>query len=279
MPLQSSGAISMNDMRSEFGFGSSSISMSQLYRGGSYVDTEQSSTSIISSVTDSGYGQAGYSQRYNYGNLNDWTFASTTTTGSRAQNFYGGRFPFQMGYLYNGEQASSELQTLSAANGGGTRAGVYGYYIYNGASLTYESGAVFYYACMNTTSGGNYHVHNVTFAIAGTYYVYVGQPNAYPYDQYYYYSVSGANSGNVTNKNAYAYTEGNTAGSLGINGTTIGVSANQTVTFTMNQRAASVQQFLSISTKNNAWNSRVMTVNSGVPGSGQISFSQLYGAT
>ena len=38
MALQSSGTISMNDMRSEFGFGSSSISMSQLYRGGSYVD-------------------------------------------------------------------------------------------------------------------------------------------------------------------------------------------------------------------------------------------------
>ena len=276
MPLQSSGAISMNDMRSEFGFGSSSISMSQLYRGGSYVDDEQSRTDLISSVSDSGYGQSGYSQRFNYGNLNNWSFS---TTGNPPQNFYGGRFPFQMGYLYNGQQASSDLQSLSAANGGGTRAGTYGYYMNNGAAFNYESGAVFHHVGTNQTSGGNYHVHNITFAIAGTYYVYVGQSNGYPYDQYFYYSVSGANSGNVTNKNAYGYTIGNTAGSYGVNGTAIGVSANQTVTITLNQRANSIAHEMSISTKNNQWNSRVAQVNSGVPGSGQISFSQFYGAT
>ena len=274
MPLQSSGAISMNDMRSQFGI-SGSISMSSLYRGGSYVDTEQARTDLISSVTDSGYGQAGYTQRFNYGNLNNWSFS---TTGNPPQNFYGGRFPFQMGYLYNGQQASSDLQSLNASNGGGSRAGTYGYHLYNGAALTYESGAMFYHVGTNTTSGGNYHVHNITFAVAGTYYVYVGQANGWPYDQYFYYSVSGANSGNVTNKNAYGYTIGNTAGSFGINGTTINVSANQTVTITLNQQAGSISQECSISTKNNQWNSRVAPVNTSVPGSGQISFSQFYGA-
>ena len=273
MPLQSSGAISMNDMRSEFGI-SGSISMSQLYRGGSYVDTEQARTDLISSVTDSGYGQSGYSKRFNYGNLNNWSFS---TSGNPPQNYYGGRFPFQMGYLYNGQQASSELQTLGPSNAGGSRAQTC--FIYNGATLNYESGAMFYYVATNQTSGGNYHVHNITFAVAGTYYVYVGQANGYPYDQYYYYSISGANSGNVTNKNAYGYTIGNTAGSFGVNGSTINVSANQTVTLTLNQQAGSISQECSISTKNNQWNSRVAQVNTSVPGSGQISFSQLYGAT
>jgi hypothetical protein len=47
----------------------------------------------------------------------------------------------------------------------------------------------------------------------------------------------------------------------------------------MLQTAASIVQFLSISTKNTQWNSRVAQVNTSVPGSGQISFSQLYGAT
>ena len=275
MPLQSSGAISMNDMRSEFGI-SGSISMSQLYRGGSYVDTEQSRTDLISSVTDSGFGQSGYSQRFNYGNLNNWSFS---TTGNPPQNFYGGRFPFQMGYLYNGQTGSSDLQSLSAANGGGTRAGTYGYYMYNGAARNYDSGAVLYYACTHGMSASSPHTLNVTFAVAGTYYIFAGQPNAYPYDQAYRYSISGANSGNITNKYAYGYTEGNTAGSFGVNGRTITVSANQTVTFTMLQTSQSVQQFLSISTKNTQWNSRVAQVNTSVPGSGQISFSQLYGAT
>ena len=273
MTLQSSGSISMDQMRTEFGI-SGSISMSDLYRGGSYVDTEQARTDIISSVSDSGFGQSGYSKRFNYGNLNNWSFS---TSGNPPQNYYGGRFPFQMGYLYNGQQASSELQTLSAANAGGARAQTC--YIYNGAALNYESGAVLYYACTHGMSSSSPHTLNVTFAVAGTYYIFAGQPNAYPYDQAYRYSISGASSGNVTDKYAYSYTEGNTAGSFGVNGSTITVTANQTVTFTMLQTSQSVQQFLSISTKNDQWNSRVAQVNTSVPSSGQISFSELYGAT
>ena len=274
MPLQSSGAISMNDMRSEFGI-SGSISMSSLYRGGSYVDTEQSRTDLISSVSDSGFGQGGYSKRFNYGNLNNWSFSTTT---SSYQNFYGGRYPFQMGYLYNGQTGSSDLQSLDSSNAGGTRTEA-AYYMYNGAAKDYDSGAVLYYACTHGMSSSSPHTLNVTFAVAGTYYIFAGQPNAYPYDQGYRYSISGASSGNVTNKYAYGYLEGNTAGSFGVNGSTITVTANQTVTFTMLQTAASLQQFLSISTKNTQWNSRVAQVNTSVPGSGQISFSQLYGAT
>ena len=96
MALQSSGSISMDQMRTEFGI-SGAISMSDLYRGGSHVDTEQARTDLISSVSDSGFGQSGYSKRFNYGNLNNWSFSTTTS-----QNYYGGRFIYQMGYLYNG---------------------------------------------------------------------------------------------------------------------------------------------------------------------------------
>ena len=273
MTLQSSGSISMDQMRTEFGI-SGAISMSDLYRGGSYVDTEQARTDLISSVSDSGFGQSGYSKRFNYGNLNNWSFGTTTS-----QNYYGGRFIYQMGYLYNGQTGSSDLQSLDSSNGGGTRAGTYGYYMYNGSAKDYDSGAVLYYACTHGMSSSSPHTLNVTFAVAGTYYIFAGQPNAYPYDQGYRYSISGASSGNVTNKYAYGYLEGNTAGSFGVNGSTITVTANQTVTFTMLQTAQSIQQFLSISTKNDQWNSRVAQVNTGVPSSGQISFSELYGAT
>ena len=73
MTLQSSGAISMGDMRTEFGI-SGSISMSDLYRGGSEVPTTAELTNAISSVSDSGYGNSGYSQRYNVCNLNTASF-------------------------------------------------------------------------------------------------------------------------------------------------------------------------------------------------------------
>lgn len=274
MPLTSSGAISMNDMRTEFGFGGNSISANQLYRGGTYVDATQTVNNAISSVTDSGFGGGGASQRFNFGNLANWSFANTSS-----QNYYGGRFPFQMGYLFNGSVASAALRSLSTANMGGSRATTP--YQFNGVTVSnsYDPGSILYYA--GTAAGGGYTTHtmNVTFAIAGTYYVYTHQTNNYPYDQYCYLTVSGANSGNVTNRNVYNYGLSNYAGSLNISGTTIGVSANQTVTLTMSQLASSIVHEMAISTSATVWNTRSMSVNSGVPGSGQISFNQLYGAT
>ena len=66
MALQSSGAISMSEIRSEIGT-SGAISMSDLYRvnANSEFPTEKELTNAISSVSDSGYGNSGYSQRYN----------------------------------------------------------------------------------------------------------------------------------------------------------------------------------------------------------------------
>ena len=66
MALQSSGAISMSEIRTEFGM-SGSISMSTLYRGGSNVPTEKTLIDAITSVSNSGFGYIGYGGvRYNY---------------------------------------------------------------------------------------------------------------------------------------------------------------------------------------------------------------------
>ena len=66
MPLTSdtSQSMSLEQIRTEY-FGSEytgSISMNQLYRGGSYVDSTKEVTDAISSITASGFGQAGYVQ-------------------------------------------------------------------------------------------------------------------------------------------------------------------------------------------------------------------------
>ena len=149
MTLQSSGAISMNDMRTEFGI-SGAISMNGLYRGGSEVPSTKELTNAISSISDSGYGVSGYSQRYNVGNLN---------TSNAGTGYYGGVFPFQYGYLFNNQAASSNIQSSGAS------------YINNGAAKnsTYDSIMTMFGTCGNGQSISL--VHNITFARAGTYYV------------------------------------------------------------------------------------------------------------
>ena len=111
MTLQSSGAISMNDMRTEFGI-SGAISMSDLYRGGSEVPSTKEITDAISSVSYSGVSSAtlGYSQRYMYGNLH------TYSGGIGA----GGTFAY--GFMYNNLALSSVFDTRLINNGGITGA-------------------------------------------------------------------------------------------------------------------------------------------------------------
>ena len=59
MTLQSSGAISLDQIRTEYGI-SGAVSMNQLYRGGSHVDATKTLTDALSSVSNTGYGFAGY---------------------------------------------------------------------------------------------------------------------------------------------------------------------------------------------------------------------------
>ena len=98
MTLQSSGSISMDQMRTEFGI-SGAISMSDLYRvnTSSEFPTAKERTDAISSVSYSGVSGAtlGYSERYMYGNLH-------TYSGSLGA---GGNWAY--GFIYNNSALSS----------------------------------------------------------------------------------------------------------------------------------------------------------------------------
>jgi len=238
MALQSSGAISMSEIRSEIGT-SGAISMSDLYRvnSSSEFPTTKELTNAISSVSDSGYGNSGYSQRYNVGNLNTASFVSGYT--------------FQYGYLFNNQAASSSIQSNAT-------------YINNGASVSAQYDSIM---TMFGTSGGGQSkslVHNITFARAGTYYVW-----GYDLDNFGTITVSGANSGNISAtslSNSYVLKA------------TIGVSASQTVVITVANAGEKIVFGFNISTSSSTHLDKTITVNSGVPSSGAISFSDLYGA-
>jgi hypothetical protein len=238
MALQSSGAISMSEIRSEIGT-SGAISMSDLYRvnSSSEFPTTKELTNAISSVSDSGYGNSGYSQRYNVGNLNTASFVSGYT--------------FQYGYLFNNQAASSSIQSNAT-------------YINNGASVSTQYDSIM---TMFGTSGGGQSkslVHNITFARAGTYYVW-----GYDLDNFGTITVSGANSGNISAtslSNSYVLKA------------TIGVSASQTVAITVANAGEKIVFGFNISTSSSTSLDKTITVNSGVPSSGAISFSDLYGA-
>ena len=238
MALQSSGAISMSEIRSEIGT-SGAISMSDLYRvnANSEFPTEKELTNAISSVSDSGYGNSGYSQRYNVGNLNTASFVSGYT--------------FQYGYLFNNQAASSSIQSNAT-------------YINNGASVSTQYDTIM---TMFGTSGGGQSkslVHNITFARAGTYYVW-----GYDLDNFGTITVSGANSGNISAtslSNSYVLKA------------TIGVSASQTVVITIANSGEKIVFGFNISTSSSTSLDKTISVNSGVPSSGAISFSDLYGA-
>ena len=238
MALQSSGAISMSEIRSEIGT-SGAISMSDLYRvnSSSEFPTTKELTNAISSVSDSGYGNSGYSQRYNVGNLNTSSFV--------------GGYTFQYGYLFNNQAASSSIQSNAT-------------YIMNGSSANATFDNIMFMQGTSASGQAKSFVHNITFARAGTYYVW-----GYDLDGFGTVAVSGANSGNIsatTNNSTYTLRA------------TIGVSANQTVTITMVNTNERIVFGFTISTSNSTHNDKTITVNSGVPSSGAISFSDLYGA-
>ena len=246
MTLQSSGAISMGDMRTEFGI-SGAISMSDLYRGGSEVPTTAELTNAISSVSDSGYGQSGYSERYNVGNLN---------TSNAGTGYYGGVFPYQYGYLINNQGASSSIINSGASG------------LFSGGALSFTADNIMYMGASGRSGQAvNTWEHDITFARAGTYYVW----------GYSYFAagatiaISGANSGNIS-----ATSMTNSGYRLD---STIGVSANQTVSIDITSGGERIFFGFSISTSNSTHLDKTISANTGVPSSGTISFSDLYGAS
>ena len=138
-------------------------------------------------------------------------------------------------------------------------------YINNQGSVSTQYDSIM---TMFGTSGGGQSkslVHNITFARAGTYYVW-----GYDLDNFGTITVSGANSGNISStslSNSYVLKA------------TIGVSASQTVAITIANSGEKIVFGFTISTSNSNYLDKTITVNSGVPASGAIDFSDLYGAT
>ena len=137
-------------------------------------------------------------------------------------------------------------------------------YINNQGSVSTQYDSIM---TMFGTSGGGQSkslVHNITFARAGTYYVW-----GYDLDNFGTITVSGANSGNISAtslSNSYVLKA------------TIGVSASQTVAITVANAGEKIVFGFNISTSSSTSLDKTISVNSGVPSSGAISFSDLYGA-
>ena len=238
MALQSSGAISMSEIRTEFGM-SGSISMSTLYRGGSNVPTEKTLIDAITSVSDSGFGYIGYGGvRYNYGDLSTATAVADSRYHQQSN-----------GYLFNNTSPSASVSSKTPTPS--SLSGI--------LSCRIDSSAL---ANESTPSGfGNAPVLTVTFAKAGTYYVWANE-----FDNQGFLTVSGADSGNlsrtqISNSSVVLYAS-------------IVVVADDVITITMAFNECILYD-LHISTKSGSI-SRLTDINTDVPTSGAITFSDFY---
>ncbi|MGB0141501.1 MAG: hypothetical protein ACPF8W_00355 [Luminiphilus sp.] len=127
MTLQSSGAISMSQIRSEFGGGSGAISFSDFYRGGSKVRSKASNntaTNLAASVPTSG--AIAFSNFYGQARAFRKTYTATATNQNASSVFgsdYGVNYPkeivinsgVELGATTTGEEA---LQINSGLSGG-----------------------------------------------------------------------------------------------------------------------------------------------------------------
>ena len=238
MALQSSGAISMSEIRTEFGM-SGSISMSTLYRGGSNVPTEKTLIDAITSVSDSGFGYIGYGGvRYNYGDLSTATAVADSRYHQQSN-----------GYLFNNTSPSASVSSKTPTPS--SLSGI--------LSCRIDSSAL---ANESTPSGfGNAPVLTVTFAKAGTYYVWANE-----FDSQGKLTVSGADSGNLSET---------TIGNSSALRASIVVVADDVITITMDTFNECILYDLHISTKSGSI-SRLTDINTDVPTSGAITFSDFY---
>ena len=161
MTLQSSGAISLDQIRTEYGI-SGAVSMNQLYKGGTYVDSTKALTDALSSVSNTGYGFVGYGGAiYNYGDLS----TATATGDARYHNQ-------SNGYLYNNTTPSASVSNKNP---------------------TPSSNTCIIEGEMDTQDGSYTITVSATFARAGTYYVWAKEA-----DGEGTIAVSGADSGNIS---------------------------------------------------------------------------------
>ena len=254
MALQSSGAISMSDIRSEIGT-SGAISMSDLYRvnTSSEFPTQKEITNAISSVSYSGVSGAtlGYSQRYMYGNLH------TYSGGLGA----GGLFAY--GFMYNNLALSSVFNSILINNGGITGS--------NYVSGGYADHILFH---MGTSASSQTITETVTATMgrAGTYYVLgaTGGTTYAPQNGHLGIEVD-TGSGFST-----VYTLAPQTTTL-TSRYTFNASVGDKIRITLKGFREEIARYYYLSTSSSAAD-KTATINTGVPSSGAISFSDLYGA-
>ena len=254
MTLQSSGAISLDQIRTEYGI-SGAVSMNQLYKGGTYVDATKEITNAISSVSTSGFGNAGYTARANAGDLN-------TTSGHTG--FYGGCFPYQYGFLKNAQQINPSL-CQSTHDDYPTS------YIWNGTARSYQPDNIFQFGgtCgTNPSYSPRTLVMECTMGRAGDYYIW-----GYDLDNDATLKVEiDTGSGFSTVYGATAQSSTTT-----LRHSATGIDVGDKIKLTMYANGEHMLFTCYISTSNSTSQDKSINVSTNVPTSGAITFSNFYG--
>ena len=181
-------------------------------------------------MSDSGFGYIGYGGvRYNYGDLSTATAVADSRYHQQSN-----------GYLFNNTSPSASVSSKTPTP----------------SSL---SGIL---SCRIDSPSGHATVLTVTFAKAGTYYVWANE-----FDNQGFLTVSGADSGNlsrtqISNSSVVLYAS-------------IVVVADDVITITMETFNECILYDLHISTKSGSI-SRLTDINTDVPTSGAITFSDFY---
>lgn len=243
MTLQSSGSISMGDMRTEFGI-SGAISMSDLYRGGSEVPSSVNTTVTVSEVANilTGYGYAG--ARYNHGN----TATSTSPNTGADYGYWRGGVAHASGPSYVDYYTNYTFFYNSSYN---STSAIPPDTVFD---LTFSHTATYYYQTFS------YELTN------GTFHVGTSSDDDSLVDDVLGSSGSGASP--VTRNGSFSATAGSP----------VRVSVKMPYVNIGSPRYSNIYNQVAINTGSSGSGSRALSVNSGVPSSGAISFSDLYSA-
>ena len=238
MALTSSGTISMSDMRTEFGI-SGAISMSDLYRGGSEVPDEVNTTVTVSEVAKiiTGYGYSG--ARYNHGN----TATSTSPNTGADYGYWRGGVAHASGPSYTDYYTNyTFFYNSSWTSGTAPPDTVF--------DLTFSHTATYYYQTFS------YELTN------GTFHVGTSSDDDSLVDDVL--GSSGSGAGPVTRTGSFSATAGSA------------VRVSVKMPFVLTPNYSCIYNQVAINTGSSGSGSRALSVNSGVPSSGTISFSDLY---
>jgi len=170
MALPTSGQISLNDIKNEFGGSSSNIYISNYYRGGSYVPN----TSVNNSIPTSG--TVYFSYYYGGTNQQVWspTINNATWGGFKSNDTYTGYKSSVLGSYYGGSMSDYTIDFLSNLR----VRGIWHQRLYANDNTTVTSNEVFFVTDSTSNSGwyrfvinGNsYYRTSMTFAAYNTNY-------------------------------------------------------------------------------------------------------------